>query len=192
MTLSMKPSLIIAGLGNPGASYERTRHNIGFRAVDILSEDFGQGAWKEQQKFRSLVQEARIVTVPVLLVKPLTFMNLSAEALRKIVDFYKLQVSEQLLVLCDDIDLPAGTMRLRLSGGPGTHNGLQSIVEQFGEAFPRLRIGIGPQPKIQDLSAWVLSVPSSEEEEKVAHVFKALPDVVREFVLDGGKGRTIA
>ncbi len=89
----MKPSLIIVGLGNPGASYERTRHNVGFRALDVLSEHFGQGVWKESQKFRALIQEARIGKVPILLVKPLTFMNLSGESLRKIVDFYKLESS---------------------------------------------------------------------------------------------------
>lgn len=179
----MKPSLIIAGLGNPGASYDRTRHNTGFQALDVLSEKFGQGAWKEQQKFSSLVQEARVVTVPVLLVKPLLFMNRSGESLRKLVDFYKLNPAEQLLVLCDDIDIPLGTVRLRKNGGPGTHNGLKSIVEQFGEAFPRLRIGIGPHPEGSDLAAWVLSVPPKEEAAVLKKSFAELPAVITEFIL---------
>ncbi len=179
----MKPSLIIAGLGNPGASYERTRHNTGFQALDVLSETFGQGVWKEQQKFSSLVQEARVVTVPVLLVKPLLFMNRSGESLRKIIDFYKLNPAEQLLVLCDDVDLPLGTVRLRKNGGPGTHNGLRSIVEQFGEAFPRLRIGIGTNPEGSDLAAWVLSVPPAEEALLLKKSFGTLPDLVTDFIL---------
>lgn len=188
----MKPSLVIAGLGNPGASYERTRHNIGFQAVDVLSEAFGQGAWKEQQKFKALALEARVVAAPALLVKPLTFMNLSGESLRKIVDFYKLQPGSQLIVLCDDIDLDRGTLRLRLAGGPGTHNGLKSIVEQFGESFPRIRIGIGPKPEKGDLAAWVLSIPPAEEAADIARSLKALPDLIREFVLNGGTPKTIA
>ena len=188
----MKPSLVIVGLGNPGASYDRTRHNVGFRAIDLLSESFGQGVWKEQQKFKAFVQEARIVTVPVLLVKPQTFMNLSGDAARKIVDFYKLQPAQQVLVLCDDVDLERGTLRLRLTGGPGTHNGLKSLVEQFGEAFPRIRIGVGPQPQGGDLATWVLSVPPAAEEDAIAQALHSLPDLVKDFVLNGGTATTIA
>lgn len=188
----MKPALVVAGLGNPGSAYERTRHNVGFRALDVLAAEIGQSAWKEQQKFRALVQEARIVTVPVLLVKPLTYVNLSGEALRKIIDFYKLQPSGQLLVLCDDVDLPLGTLRLRLSGGPGTHNGLKSIVEQFGEECPRLRIGIGPAPADADLATWVLSVPSLEEEQKLQQALRQLPALMKDFVLGGSGAQTIA
>lgn len=188
----MKPSLIIAGLGNPGASYDRTRHNAGFRAIDALSGAFGQGGWKEQQKFTALVQEARIVTLPVLLVKPLTFMNLSGVAIRKITDFYKLEPSRALIVLCDDVDLPLGTLRLRTEGSAGTHNGLKSIVEQFGEGFSRVRIGVGPQPERGDLAAWVLSIPSVAEEEALQKAFKLLPDLIRNFVLNGASPTTIA
>ncbi len=191
-TSLIKPSLIIAGLGNPGSTYERTRHNVGFRAVDFLSEKFGQGAWKETQKFAALTQEARVVTVPVLLVKPLTFMNLSGESLKKIVDFYKLTAAEQIIILVDDVDLPLGTLRLRKSGGPGTHNGLKSLVEQFGEGFPRIRIGVGPQPENADLATWVLSRMASEEEEVLRRTVEQLPEMVKEFVLGGGSSKTIA
>src|SRR3989344_7892163 len=127
----MKPSLVIIGLGNPGASYERTRHNLGFAALDVLSEAYGEGEWKDTQKFGSVTQEARILTIPVLLAKPQTFMNRSAEAVKKIVDFYKLDPKEQVLIISDDIDLPLGELPLRKKGGPGTHNGLKSIIEVF-------------------------------------------------------------
>ena len=180
----MKPSLVIAGLGNPGSSYERTRHNVGFQAADVLAAACGKSPWREHQKFQALVQEARIVTVPVLLVKPLTYMNRSGESLRKIMDFYKLTAAQQLLVLCDDIDLPLGTVRLRRLGGPGTHNGLKSVVEQFGEGFVRLRIGLGVPPAGSDLAAWVLSVPPLPEQEELTRVLQSLPETVRSFVLD--------
>ncbi|MBI1812445.1 aminoacyl-tRNA hydrolase [Candidatus Peregrinibacteria bacterium] len=184
----MKPSLLIIGLGNPGAAYEKTRHNVGFQALDRLSESFGQSTWQDKQKFLSLVQEARIVTAPVLLVKPQTYMNRSGEAIKKLVEFYKLDPSEQLLVLCDDVDLPLGETRLRKSGGPGTHNGLKSIALPFGERFPRLRIGLGPQPAGADLSAWVLSVPTQEEYQELERSFAKLPEIVRSFVLGTSGG----
>ena len=144
--------------------------------MDVLSDAFGEGEWKDGQKFLSLTQEARIVTFPVLLLKPQTYMNRSGEALRKCVDFYKLNPAEQLIVLCDDIDIPLGELRLRRSGGPGTHNGLKSVHEQFGEDFVRIRIGVGPNPPGADLSQWVLSVPPEEERTVLAETLRKLPD----------------
>lgn len=182
----MKPSLIIVGLGNPGASYEHTRHNAGFRAVDELSGAFGAGDWGSRQKFQSLVQEARVLTAPVLLVKPQTYMNLSGQAVRKIIDFYQLDPKTQLFVISDDVDIALGTVRLRASGGPGTHNGMKSLVEQFGEVFARLRIGIGPLPSGQDLAAWVLSRFSQEEEATLRTVLAGVPEHVRKFVVGEG------
>lgn len=180
----MKPSLVIVGLGNPGPSYVRTRHNAGFRAVDILAETFGGGAWKPRDKFTSECSEGRIVTVPVLFVKPQTFMNLSGDAVRTISTYYKLP-PDRVLILNDEIDIPLGTLRLKTAGGPGTHNGLKSVVDALGEGFPRLRIGIGPKPATGDLAAWVLSVPSPEESAELEKVLQRVPDVVREFVVEG-------
>lgn len=179
----MKPSLVVIGLGNPGREYENTRHNAGFMAVDVLSNAFGQGEWKDQQKFDGFVQEARIVAAPVLLVKPRTFMNLSGDSARKIVNFFKLNAAQQVLVLCDEIDLPLGTLRLRQKGSAGTHNGLKSIVEQFGEDFPRLRIGVGPKPEKVDLAAWVLSAFSDEERKVLEGSIATLPDILSTFVM---------
>jgi peptidyl-tRNA hydrolase, PTH1 family len=184
----LKPQLVIIGLGNPGAAYERTRHNAGFQALDVLSTAFGEGDWKDSGKFTSLIQEGRILTAPILLVKPHTFMNRSGEAARKIVDFYKLNPKEQLLVITDDIDLPLGHFRLRRKGGPGTHNGMKSLVEQFGEDFPRLRVGLGAKPVGGDLSNWVLSAPPAEEQEQLDKAYAAFPEIVRAFVLGEGDG----
>lgn len=153
----MKPQFLIIGLGNPGTQYANTRHNVGWLAVDAMHGSIEAGEWSEKPRFRSVVAEGEANGESCLLVKPLTFMNRSGEAIRKLADFYKLDPATQILVCCDDIDLPLGTHRLRMSGGPGTHNGLKSVVECIGEDFPRLRIGIGPKPEGADLAAWVLS-----------------------------------
>ncbi len=179
----MKPTLVVIGLGNPGKSYEHTRHNAGFQALDALAADYGVGEWEDKQKFNAAVREARIVTVPVLLVKPSTYMNRSGEAMRKIVDFYKLNAAEQVLVLSDDIDLPLGELRFRKKGGPGTHNGLRSIDALFGESYPRLRIGLGTRPPEFDLAAWVLSVPPEEERRELEAAYRRVPGVVKEYVM---------
>ena len=179
----MKPQLIIVGLGNPGSSHARTRHNAGFQAIDVLSENFGEGEWKDAQKFLAETQEGRVVTVPILLVKPQTFMNRSGECIRKIVDFYKINPLEHLLVLTDELDLPVGSVRFREKGGPGTHNGLRSIVECIGEGFPRIRIGIGPEPVQTDLASWVVSAPSAEEAKNIAASMQQIPDMVKKFVM---------
>lgn len=180
----MKPALVIIGLGNPGNNYERTRHNVGFLAVDYLSEQFGVGEWQHKQKFVADIQEARVGVVPVMLVKPTTYMNLSADAIRKIVDFYKLNTEEQIFIISDDIDIPLGEYRFRKKGGAGTHNGLKSIVEYCGEHFARLRVGIGPAPAKADLASWVLSALTTEEMTALKEVFTAFPEIVQQFIME--------
>ncbi len=176
----MAPRFLFIGLGNPGEKYEHTRHNIGFLAADAVGKTWGvdPGDWKEKAKFRCLTAEASCGDVPFLLVKPITYMNRSGECVQKIVDYFKLDPSTQIIVCCDDIDLPLGTYRFRLQGSGGTHNGLKSVVDVFGEEFPRLRIGIGPKPEDADLAAWVLSNMTKEEHEELTHVFAHLPLVI--------------
>lgn len=170
----MKPAFVIVGLGNPGKQYELTRHNLGWLALDAIAEDVKAGKYKDQQKFLCTAAEGELDGNAVLLVKPTTFMNRSGECIRKLVDFYKLDPAKQLLVVCDDIDLPGGTHRFRMNGGPGTHNGLKSIVETLGENFPRHRIGLGNHPKEMDLAAWVLSRLTDEELKALQPPFKAV------------------
>lgn len=132
---------IIAGLGNPGDKYAQTRHNMGFRAIDKLADDLSVDVTKT--KFKSLIGECRIGTQKVLLVKPQTYMNLSGDALREVTNFYKIP-AENVIVIYDDIDIPLGSIRIRKFGGPGTHNGMRSIVSQLGTTeFPRIRAGVG-------------------------------------------------
>ncbi len=159
----MKPTLVLIGIGNHGRQYERTRHNAGYLALDVLAEHLKTTPWKESQKFMASLSEGLIDEQPVLLVKPRTYVNRSGECVRKIIDFYSLDSSTQLLVCVDDIDLPLGTYRFRLEGGPGTHNGLKSIVQCIGQEFPRYRLGLGAPSKEIDLAAWVLSRLSDEE-----------------------------
>ncbi|HSK69941.1 MAG TPA: aminoacyl-tRNA hydrolase [Candidatus Limnocylindria bacterium] len=146
----------LVGLGNPGPEYERTRHNVGYLALDEIIRELKPAGPRKQ--FRSLVYEARRGDGRVVLVKPLTYMNLSGEAVRDMMRWYKLQ-PEDVMVLSDDIDLPPGAMRIRHTGGPGTHNGWRSILDATGsEDFPRARIGVGAPPPGWDLRDWVLSV----------------------------------
>ena len=179
----MKPSLVIVGLGNPGKEYEDTRHNAGFWAIETLAAEFAEGKWKAAPKFTADICEGRIVTVPILFVKPTTFVNRSGEAVKKLVSFYGLNAAEQLLVCSDDIDLPLGELRFRSKGGPGTHNGLRSVVDHIGEAFPRLRIGLGTPPSGADLATWVLNRVTAEEKAAITQALTQAPALVRNFVL---------
>lgn len=132
---------IIAGLGNPGSKYENTRHNMGFKAIDAMASEFGIDV--NRAKFKGLIGEGRIGSEKVILLKPQTYMNLSGQSVREIINFYKIP-EENLIVIYDDFDLPIGSIRVRKSGGPGTHNGMKSVVQELGSRkFPRVRVGIG-------------------------------------------------
>ena len=132
---------IIAGLGNPGSKYENTRHNMGFKAIDAMASEFGIDV--NRAKFKGLIGEGRIGSEKVILLKPQTDMNLSGQSVREIMNFYKIP-EENLIVIYDDFDLPIGSIRVRKSGGPGTHNGMKSVVQELGSRkFPRVRVGIG-------------------------------------------------
>src|SRR4051812_34045674 len=146
---------LVVGLGNPGSKYDATRHNIGFEAVDRLAK-VGPGA-SFARKFDGLLAEAEIDFRRVLLLKPETFMNLSGRSVRQAVQFYKLDPTTDLLVICDDLNLPLGKIRIRPSGSDGGQKGLRDITAQLGtDAYARLRIGIGERGPI-DAADFVLS-----------------------------------
>ncbi|MDR2531326.1 MAG: aminoacyl-tRNA hydrolase [Oscillospiraceae bacterium] len=155
-TAGGSPDYIICGLGNPGARYENTRHNCGYMAVDLLSEQ--EGFKVKKLKFKSLTALEVINGVKCLVMKPVTYMNLSGEALTAAMDFYKLP-PEHVIVIFDDFSLPHGTLKIRKSGSDGGHNGMKNIILQSdSDNFPRVKIGIG-QPPHQDypVKEWVLS-----------------------------------
>lgn len=174
---------VLAGLGNPGKEYERTRHNTGFEAIDYLSALYRIPVGKE--KFKALLGEGMIQGEKVLLVKPQTFMNNSGEALRAIMDFYRLE-SEKLIVIYDDIDLDSGMIRIRARGSAGTHNGMRSILYHLGtEEFPRIRIGIGkPDPRV-DLISYVLSKQSQEEQRTMIEAIEKVSEAVAVIMTSG-------
>lgn len=147
--------IVIAGLGNPGLQYAATRHNVGFMAVDRLARDKGVAFNKSEHHGKTGFYFDG--GEKVLLVKPQTYMNESGRCVREIVDYYKVDLSD-LIVIYDDVDLAPGGLRIRKKGGPGTHNGMRSIVDELGSGdFPRIRIGIGSQPAGWDLADYVLS-----------------------------------
>jgi peptidyl-tRNA hydrolase, PTH1 family len=150
------PSLIV-GLGNPGAKYDRTRHNIGFEVIDALAKRYPDASMVENKRFQGIAGEFRGGGTRTVLLKPTTFMNLSGQAVRAVLDWYKLE-PESVLVVYDDMDLPTGKLRLRLSGGAGGHNGMKSIIAHLGtKEFPRLRLGIGATDKGEERDQAVVS-----------------------------------
>ncbi len=175
--------LIIAGLGNPGEKYAQTRHNMGFRAIDALTMALDAGLPKE--KFEGLIFEARQNDKKILLVKPQTFMNDSGRCLSQVLNFYKAEKAN-LLVIYDDIDLPEGKVRIRQKGGPGTHNGMRSIVSSLSsEDFPRIRVGVGAPEQKEELIGWVLGKIPKESQEKIDEAISIATKAAIEFAKNG-------
>ena len=146
---------VIVGLGNPGDKYARTRHNVGFDVIDLLSEQNGISV--TERKHKALIGKGRIAGQAVILVKPQTFMNLSGESVGDILHFYKLDPAQDLIVISDDVALDPGTLRIRKKGSAGGHNGLKNIIAHcHTEEFMRVRIGVGKLPPNGDMIAHVL------------------------------------
>jgi peptidyl-tRNA hydrolase, PTH1 family len=156
----------IVGLGNPGAEYDRTRHNAGFWFVDALAAAY-RGSFRTEAKFFAEVARVRIGNSDVLLVKPSTFMNRSGQAIQALAAFYKLDPAD-ILVVHDEMDLPVGAMRLKLAGGHGGHNGLRSVHQHIGEGYRRLRVGIG-HPGSKELVLGYVLGRASVADDKLIH-----------------------
>jgi PTH1 family peptidyl-tRNA hydrolase len=172
---------LIVGLGNPGAKYRGTRHNIGFAVLDELA-----ARW--QVSFESAPVDALIAKVrgadEVLLAKPLTFMNASGEAVGALLRYYKIEIAD-LIVVVDDVQLPLGKIRARVRGSAGGHNGLKSIVAHVGDAFSRLRIGVGRGDPRRDLADHVLTRFDADEAAEVERVTARAADAAAMFVTSG-------
>lgn len=157
---------LIAGLGNPGDEYIHTRHNTGFDALDILADRYGITI--RTPEFRAMTGKGRIEGMPVILVKPLTYMNLSGESIGQVLHYYKLDPSTDMVVLSDDINLDCGVIRIRKGGSAGGHNGLKNIIKCCGtDAFPRIRIGAGKLPAGGDMVKHVLGRPTGPDRERM-------------------------
>lgn len=154
--------VIIVGLGNPKKEYENTRHNIGFMAIDALAEKYNISVL--DCKHKALIGKGVINGYKVVLVKPLTYMNLSGEAVRVVIDYYKADAENELIVIYDDVSLDVGQLRIRKKGSAGGHNGIKNIIAQLGhDVFLRIKIGVGEKPKGYDLADYVLGHFSKEE-----------------------------
>ncbi len=175
---------IIAGLGNPGSKYEKTRHNMGFDVIDELVEEYnvpGAGV-----KFDAMYGKGRIAGEKVILVKPLSFMNLSGGPIRAMCDYFKVDPESELIVVYDDIDLEPGQLRIRKKGSAGGHNGMKDIIQKLGtQNFVRVKVGVGAKPKGWDLADYVLGRFSKEERTHIDEAIEKAAKAVAVIIQDG-------
>ncbi len=174
---------LIVGLGNPGQKYRGTRHNVGYEVISALRADHSRN--RLSTRFNSEIVEIQIAQEKVLLQSPMTFMNLSGQAVRAAIDFYKLPLTD-LLVICDDLNLPLGKLRIKPNGSAGGQNGLSDIIERVGtNEFSRLRVGIGQGPAGRDAAEWVLSRFSSVESDEIQVAIRCAADAAVFWVTSG-------
>lgn len=174
---------LVAGLGNPGRQYEKTWHNCGYLVLEVLSQRHQIAL--NRIRFKGLTGQGTIAGRKVILLQPTTYMNLSGESLREVMAFYKIP-PQRTLVIYDDLDLPAGQIRMRPSGGAGTHNGMRSIIGQLGrQDFPRVRVGIGPLPENWELVSYVLSEIPQDQQKQMFETFGRAADAVEKTLQDG-------
>ncbi len=172
---------IIVGLGNPTMKYAKTRHNVGFDTIDMISKKYKIKIKK--RGFKAQYGEGHIGNEKVVLVKPMTFMNNSGEAVKEIVDYYKIDPTKELIIIYDDLSLDVGTIRIRLKGSAGGHNGIKSIIKYLGtQEFPRVKVGIGAVPEGGDIINHVLGKFPREDRRDIKKVFEVLTDVI-EFMI---------
>ena len=158
----MSKMFIIAGLGNPTKEYEGTRHNVGFDVIDRLSEKYNIAV--DTKKHRAFIGKGMIAGQKVILAKPQTYMNLSGESIRSLLDYYKVDEEHELLVIYDDVSLGVGQLRIRAKGSAGGHNWIKNIIAHLGgQVFPRIKIGVGEKPPKYDLADYVLGHFSKAE-----------------------------
>ncbi len=174
---------LIVGLGNPGPQYAQTRHNVGFQVVDLLAQRWG--ITFTPHRSRALVARCTVDKIPCMLVKPMTYMNASGEAVGPLARFYKIP-PQDILLIYDDMDLPFGVLRMRPKGGSGGHKGVASVMHHLGTTeIPRLRVGIGRPPGNMDPADYVLSPFSAKEEEVMAMVREMAADAVEHWLRRG-------
>ncbi len=161
--VEVRNMFIIVGLGNPSGEYEGTRHNVGFEVIDRLAEKYNISV--DTKKHRAFIGKGMIAGQKVILAKPQTYMNLSGESVRSLLDYYKTDEEEELLVIYDDISLDNGQIRIRAKGSAGGHNGIKNIIAYLGgQVFPRIKVGVGEKPPKYDLADYVLGHFSKAEQ----------------------------
>ncbi len=174
---------IIVGLGNPTDKYQATRHNIGWDAITRISDDYGISL--DIKKHKAICGKGSIAGEKVVLAQPITYMNLSGESVRELMDFYKVS-PEEVIVIYDDISLEVGQLRLRAKGSAGGHNGIKSIISHMGtDEFPRIKVGVGDKPKGWDLADYVLSRFQAEEQVTMRDALKDTSEAVKTILTNG-------
>ena len=175
---------IIAGLGNPGRQYAGTRHNMGFNVVTRIADDYKMQITIKEHK--ALCAKGFIGGKKVLLALPQTYMNLSGESIRELVNYYLIDPETELMVIYDDISMDVGRIRMRAKGSAGGHNGIKNIIAELGtDVFPRMKVGVGEKPKGWDLADYVLGRFSDEENEVMRRMLAKGSDACRDFILYG-------
>ena len=178
-----KENTLIVGLGNPGLAYRHNRHNVGFMVADALADKLEIPL--KRVKFKAQIGNGKLEDIPIIIAKPLTFMNKSGEAVAPLVRYFKVPL-ERLLVIHDDMDLPLGTLRMRPSGGSAGHNGMLSIFDKLGtNAIPRLRVGIGRPPGRMDPADYVLQDFPKSDEELLKMVIAQACEAALAFITNG-------
>ena len=177
-------SWLIVGLGNPGKEYERTRHNAGFRAIDVLADSLGCKI--DRLKFQGLYTQTTFEGKKLFLLKPQTYMNLSGRSVLQLSAYFNIP-PQRIIILFDDISLEPGRLRVRANGSAGGHNGIKSIIQEVGsQEFPRVKIGVGAKPHPQfDLADWVLSTFSANEEKALAGALENAADAALSIIDHG-------
>ncbi len=174
---------LIVGLGNPEKDYGATRHNMGFNTINKLAKQYGIEVIKN--KFKGLYGMGMIEGEKVILLKPQTFMNLSGESIKEVIQFYKLEI-DQLIVIYDDIDIEPGIIKIRKAGGPGTHNGMKSVVKELNtQSFKRIRVGIGKPEEKENLMEYVIGAISDEDREKLDKGTDLAKEAMIEMIKNG-------
>ena len=175
---------IIVGLGNPGREYQNTRHNIGYDVIDRLAEAERIGL--TERKHKAIVGKGMVAGQKCVLVKPVTYMNLSGESVRELIDYYKVDETEELIVISDDISLDVGQIRVRKKGSAGGHNGLKNIIAHLGhDNFMRVKMGVGEKPRGWDLADYVLGRFSGEERTVMDEACDRAAEAIRTMLTDG-------
>lgn len=181
-SLGLQKSVLIVGLGNPGKEYTGTRHNIGFACIDALAASQGIDDWADKKDLKSTVATGTVSDTRIILCKPKTFMNLSGEAVQAVSHFYKVDLT-QVVVVHDELDISFGQIRTRLGGADAGHNGIKSLIQHLGPDFGRVRIGVGPKaPNKIDSADFVLAKFSSTEKSQLKNLLQESTAILTEYI----------
>lgn len=174
---------LIAGLGNPGEEYNKTRHNIGFDVIDKIAEEYNMSI--DQNIFQALCGKGEINGEKVMLIKPQTYMNLSGKSIIQFIRYYKIEINK-VIIIYDDFDVKVGTIKIRKKGGPGNHKGLKSIVYELGtDAFPRVRVGTGEEEKIDNIIDYVIKKVDDDQYKQLEIGIDKAKEAIIELIKNG-------